>query len=118
MRRYDDPVDVVRGQVGDIEAPAQFVWRTRLWRVCAVVSHWVETGPWWEHADVHDLLGVRDGRDGGEEASTSAVSVASLLGERDVWRVEAARGRLGSRAVVDLSFDWATGEWRLVRCLD
>ncbi len=114
MRRYDDPVDVVRGHVGDIEAPAQFVWRTRLWRVCAVVSHWIETGPWWEHPDVHDLLGA--GKAAGTR--TGAVSVASLLGEREVWRVEAARGRVGSRAVVDLSFDWASGEWRLVRCLD
>jgi hypothetical protein len=114
MRRYDDPVHVVRGRVDDVEAPAQFVWRDRLWRVCAVVAQWVETGPWWEHPDVSRLLGVAD--EAGE--GSSAVSVASLLGEREVWRVEAARGRLGTRAVVDLSFDWASGEWWLVRCLD
>lgn len=117
MRRYDDHVDVVRGQVDGVEAPAQFMWRARLWRVCAVVSHWVETGPWWEHRDVHNLLGVGD-HGAGRGTPDGAVSVASLLAERDVWRVEAGRGRTGSRAVVDLSFDWATGEWRLVRCLD
>ena len=113
MRRYDDPVQVVRGRVGEVEAPAQFVWRERLWRVCAVVAQWVETGPWWEHPDVHGLLGVAD-----ENREAGAVSVAALLGECEVWRVEAARGRLGSRAVVDLSFDSARGEWRVVRCLD
>src|SRR4051812_38541367 len=45
MRRYDDPVDVRRGQVaagaGDtavlVEGPEQFLWRGRLWRVSAVV---------------------------------------------------------------------------------
>ncbi|MDQ3165349.1 MAG: DUF6504 family protein [Actinomycetota bacterium] len=105
MRRYDDPVAVVRGRVADIEAPAQFMWRGRLWRVFAVVSTWVETGPWWE-------------REGEAGTQCGEVSAAGLLAEREVWRVEAARGRRGARAVVDLSFDWARGEWRLVRCLD
>jgi len=113
MRRYDDPVQVVRGRVGEGEAPAHFVWRERVWRVCAVAAQWVETGPWWEHRDVHGLLGSDDAGEG-----SGAVSVAALLAEREVWRVEAARGRLGTRAVVDLSFDWSSGEWRLVRCLD
>ncbi len=113
MRRYDDLVDVVRGQVDNLEAPEQFVWRERLWRVCAVVSSWVETGTWWEHRDVSALLGVWTAGEG-----SAAVSVASLLGGREVWRVEAARGRLGTRAVVDLSFDWSSGSWRLGRCLD
>jgi len=114
MRRYDDPVEVVRGHVAGLEAPAQFVWREQLWRVCAVVSTWVETGAWWEHRDVASLLGV-GGEDGGK---SGAVSLASLLAEKEMWRVEAGRGRLGTRAVVDLCFDWSSGIWRLVRCLD
>ena len=121
MRRYDDPVEVVRGHVDGLEAPAQLVWREQLWRVCAVVSTWVETGAWWEHRDVASLLGV--GGEGAEDAEgaesdAGAVSVASLLAEKEMWRVEAARGRLGTRAVVDLCFDWSSGTWRLVRCLD
>jgi hypothetical protein len=43
-----------------------------------------------------------------------------LAVEREVWRVEAARGMavdLG-RGVFDLVFDWADGSWRLTRCLD
>jgi len=113
MRRYAAPVDVVRGHVDGVEGPAQFVWRARPWRVCAIVATWVETGSWWEHDGIHGLLGVGEG-----EAETAVTSVAALLGEREMWRVEASRGRLGARAVVDLSFDWASGDWRLVRCLD
>ncbi len=108
MRRYDDPVEVRRGMVpgpgGDQEGPAQFLWRGRLWKVCDVVAHWVETGPWWQ---------------------SSAVP-ADLLGEREVWRVEAARGLAAARAtgaergagMFDLVYDWADGSWQLVRCED
>ena len=45
MRQYDDPVEVRRGEAED---PDQFLWRGRLWKVRAVVAHWVETGPWWQ----------------------------------------------------------------------
>ena len=48
MRRYDDPVEVRKGMVGGTEAPEQFLWRGRLWKVSDVVAHWVETGPWWQ----------------------------------------------------------------------
>jgi hypothetical protein len=45
-----------------------------------------------------------------------------LAAEREVWRVEASRGRLsaegGGGGVFDLLFDWAEGTWRLARCLD
>ena len=47
MRQYDDPVEVRRGETED---PDQFLWRGRLWKVRAVVAHWVETGPWWQSA--------------------------------------------------------------------
>jgi hypothetical protein len=44
-----------------------------------------------------------------------------LLAEREVWRVEAARGisaaRMGA-GVFDLVFDWADGTWKLTRCED
>ena len=60
MRQYDDPVEVRRGEAED---PDQFLWRGRLWKVRAVVAHWVETGPWWQGA-----TGAGAGADGGGAA--------------------------------------------------
>jgi hypothetical protein len=102
MRQYDDPVEVRRGEAED---PDQFLWRGRLWKVRAVVAHWVETGPWWQ----------------GDSGA-----VADLVAERELWRVEAGRGMPGGRqasdpqayGVFDLSFDWTDGRWQLVGCLD
>jgi hypothetical protein len=116
MRRYDDPVEVRRGLVGEAElgdGPEQFLWRGRLWKVYAVVAHWVETGPWWQSADAKAVLGAEP---------TAPVGVRDPLGEREVWRVEAGRGALAAgelgKGVFDLSFDWAEGAWRLARCVD
>jgi hypothetical protein len=46
-----------------------------------------------------------------------------LLAEREVWRVEASRGRAVATepdggGVFDLSFDWNDGTWLLVGCAD
>ena len=128
MRRYDDPVEVRRGLVDEVEAPEQFVWRDRLWRVCAVVSHWVETGPWWEQRGITDLLAqsVPEPSDVGADHSGATVPGSLLLAEREVWRVDAARGRhgigtdpsSGLRGTFDLTYDSDTGQWHLTRCLD
>ena len=108
MRQYDDPVEVRRGEAED---PDQFLWRGRLWKVRAVVAHWVETGPWWQ---------------GGSDGEPSR-TVTDLVAERELWRVEAGRGIQGGRqqagdqqsyGVFDLSFDWTDGRWQLVGCLD
>jgi hypothetical protein len=120
MRRYDEPVEVRRGVVagaaGQVEGPEQFLWKGRLWKVCAVVAHWMETGPWWQSQDVAPLLG-----DDAEGAPEAGASVHDLLAEREVWRVEAARGMTASalgHGVFDLAFDWARGDWLLTRCAD
>ena len=148
MRRYDDPVEVRRGMVagpgGTQEGPEQFLWRGRLWKVCDVMAHWVETGAWWRSrgagavlgTDLEDAVapvGVGGGSRSGVAATagSSAPSVSGdLLAEREVWRVEAARGLVaaravgpdgspgGGRGVFDLTFDWADGSWRLTRCAD
>ena len=132
MRRYDDPVEVRKGMVagadGVVEGPEQFLWHGRLWKVCGVVAHWVETGPWWQSREVAPVLGAEPGTgpepgpgtvpDPGPERSAS---VHDLLAEREVWRVEAARGLAASgagRGVFDLAFDWDRGSWQLTRCLD
>lgn len=103
MRQYRDPVEVRRG---DAEDPDQFLWRGRLWKVRAVVAHWVETGPWWQGAG-------GDGRAG---------TTTDLVAERELWRVEAGRGLQQADAetygVFDLSFDWTDGRWQLVGCQD
>jgi hypothetical protein len=120
MRRYGDLVDVRRGMVGGIEAPEQFVWRQRLWVVCAVIGQWVETGTWWEQAPVRSLLGTEP------DPSADGPRSCELLAEREMWRVEAARGRSAYSAswsagwcgVFDLAFAWQEGQWRLVHALD
>jgi hypothetical protein len=110
MRQYDDPVEVRRGETED---PDQFLWRGRLWKVRAVVAHWVETGPWWQTA-------VRPG--GGPAGAQADPAAVDLVAERELWRVEAGRGMPSaaqeSYGVFDLSFDWTDGRWQLVGCLD
>ena len=39
-------------------------------------------------------------------------------GEREVWRVEASRGRDHGAGIYDLCFDWAAGGWTLLRAQD
>jgi len=76
--------------------------------VRAVLAHWVETSPWW--------LGAEEAEPG-----------ADLLGERELWRVEAGRGPgrglttdapAHTSGVFDLSFSWNDGCWQLVGCAD
>ncbi len=148
MRMYDEPIEVRRGLVAGQEAPEQFIWRGRLWVVRDVVSHWVETGAWWDQEGIAALLGV-----GAEEAGvtrgggvTAVPLGADLLAESERWRVEAMAGRQRwSRAnrltkpwgapsgqprsgedddadrgygVFDLAFDWTQAQWRLIGCAD
>jgi hypothetical protein len=96
-RRYDDPVEVRRRD----EEPAEFVWRGRLYVIRGVLAHWIETAPWWAAR--------------GAEGSTA---LALDGAEREVWRVEASRGRSFGTGVYDVSFDWAAGGWTLRRALD
>lgn len=138
MRRYDEPVEVRRGPVPGWpgEGPAQLLWRGRLWKVRAVVAYWVETGPWWQHAHVHAVIGSEESSAEGSAGTGGTALLEELLGEREVWRVEAGRGpgrpdpqRLqGSQephepatpttGVLELTHDTAEGRWQLVGCTD
>lgn len=137
MRRYDDPVEVRVGLVDGVEAPAQFCWHDRLWQVRALVAHWVETAPWWHQPAVRGLLGVHDDAGAADEGSADRLgdgaadaghavmvssptvpSVAALIAEQEVWRVDAGPGRLGARGVFELVRAGETGQWRLTGCED
>lgn len=130
MRRYDDPVDVRRGMVDGSEGPEQFLWHGRLWKVHSVLAHWVETGAWWDSPGARATLGVEartavartDGAGPPGEGSGPLAVLSELTAEREVWRVEASRGRAGAAhgggGVFDLLFDWADGSWRLTGCVD
>jgi hypothetical protein len=126
MRRYDDPVDVRKGRVsgagGPIEGPEQFLWKGRLWKVSAVVAQWVETGAWWRSSGVHAVLGAEAATGPTTDTATDPPVRTDLSAEREVWRVEAARGRAAradeGAGIFDLVFDWSDGTWRLSRCLD
>ena len=118
MRRYDDPVEVRKGPE---ESPEQFLWRGKLWKVRAVLAHWVETGSWWQSADARAVLGTDDTAPLVEEGALAPVTrsgdrTGDLLGERELWRVEAGDNSNGG--VFDLSFDWSDGSWQLVGCVD
>jgi hypothetical protein len=120
VRRYDDPVEVRKGVVGDsinggeIEAPEQFLWHGRLWKVRDVLAHWVETGPWWQSSGVRAVIGSDEA---GSAVPGSGVGRVDLLGERELWRVEAGVGPTSS-GIFDLCFDWSDGHWQLVGCVD
>jgi hypothetical protein len=113
VRRYDDPVEVRKGWVsgpGHVgEGPEQFLWRGRLWQVRAVLAHWVETGSWWQSTGARAVIGSEEAGD---------LTAPDLLAERELWRVEASRGRTEGGGVFDLSFDWGDGQWQLVGCAD
>ncbi len=114
MRRYDDPVDVRKGWVTGVEGPEQFLWHGRLWKVRAVLAHWVETAPWWQSSGGQAVAG--------SDEPAPGTPGTDLLVERELWRVEAGPGRVAEGrpdgGVFDLSFDWTEGAWLLVGCAD
>ncbi len=92
MRHYVEPVEVRSGTVSGIEGPAQFLWRHRLYLVRDVLGFWVESSSWWR--------------------------TGSGFAERQVWRVEAGRGRHVSRVVADLAMNPVDDTWLLLRTYD
>ena len=130
MRRYDDPVETRMGLVSGVEGPEQFLWRGRLWKVRAVIAHWVETGPWWQAGGARAVIGSDEPGSGSTRSGGADLCSPDLLGERELWRVEAGRGAgrpvgvevddpaVDGGGVFDLAFDWSDGRWALVGCAD
>ena len=120
-RRYHEPVEVRRGLVAGAEAPAEFLWRDRLFVVRDVLSHWVETGSWWASAALAGVYGLdaEPATPGGPAGPGESVDAGlGGDGERELWRVEAGAGRGGLSGVFDLSLDSTTGQWLLRRSHD
>ena len=93
-----------------VEGPEQFLWRGRLWKVRAVLAHWVETGPWWQSPAVRAVIGSDEaGRARRRGRLRAAPAPPTCSVERELWRVEAGRGRDAAGGVFDLSFDWDAG---------
>ena len=121
-RRYADPIDVQRAVQDGQVTPTSFLWRGRLYLVRGVLGHWWERRPWWTAAAgraVHGeaVHGEADalviGPDPGAGAGT----------DREVWRVEASRGRSFGTGVYDLCTAGtgpagAGGGWHLIRVVD
>ena len=57
-----------------------------------MLAHWVETGSWWQSADARAVIGSDDTGDAPVETRWRRSGGRDLLGERELWRVEAAAG--------------------------
>lgn len=140
MRRYEEPVEV--RPAADGERPGSFLWHGRLYVVRDVLGHWRERRAWWASAAARAVHGVDaagagapvvDGVPGGAGDGLPAEPDGEVRGprvavvpEREVWRVEASRGRAHGSGVFDLCREvvaevGASGRsqpWRLVRVAD
>lgn len=124
MRVHNDPIAVrvpIAAEPGS--APTQFVWRQRLWRVLAVQRSWVEASAWWDDPRVRRARGqdaaTRWSNDLGGPSPPQeqrAQIDGDLLGERQIWRVEAAPGAAGEVGVYELAC--RGDDWRLRTVID
>ena len=141
-RRCEEAIEVRRGD----DAPRQFLWRSRLYLVRAVLASWTESGGWWHGPAARPLFDADDAtprpgggrsddlvlatipaapkwgqRAWGEPAPDVGASVGGVAvddGERECWRVEAGVSSSAGTGVYDLSFDWGAGVWTISRVLD
>ena len=141
VRRHDEVIEVRQGRIGEgiaglepaadpllLEGPCQFLWRERLWRVLQVQARWVESGAWWDSPGVRAARGdwepdpVDPFAPGASVPGASApggpVDDEDLLCEQEVWRVEAACGRVFSRGVYELVHGLGNQTWRLRTVMD
>ena len=144
MRRYEDPVEVRRGPVGstldlgtDGGADAYTDAHRRQGAGAVPLARPALEGPGGARPLGRDRVVVElAGRPGGDRLREAESTVdepepvprplGDLLTERELWRVEAGRGRAvggpdgetDTGGVFDLAFDWADGCWQLVGCMD
>lgn len=119
VHRYDDEVEV---RVL-LTAPETFLWRGRVYRVRQVLGHWFERRAWWTEPAVRAVHGEEGaGAPGPSSAAAAEMSsgeMSSLVGDQEVWRVEAGAGRSAATGVYDLGRAPGPGRpWRLLRVDD
>ncbi|MGB3955055.1 MAG: DUF6504 family protein [Brooklawnia sp.] len=119
MRVRNEPISV---RVSPDCAPTQFIWRARLWRVLAVQRRWVEAGAWWDDPRVRRARGqdaaTRWSNELGEPGPPREPELpdGDLLGDRTVWRVEAAAGAGADVGIYELACRGS--DWRLRTVID
>ena len=100
-RRYGEPIDVRSDSARGV--PESFLWRGRVYLVREVLDHWWERHAWWAAPAARAVHG--DGESSGGVEAAKAATRSALGGEREIWRVEACRGRQGATGVFDLCHD-------------
>jgi hypothetical protein len=100
-RRYGEPIDVRSDLARGV--PESFLWRGRVYLVREVLDHWWERHAWWAAAAARAVHGEGESSGGAEAAK--AATRSALGSEREIWRVEACRGRQGAIGVFDLCHD-------------
>lgn len=100
-RRYGEPIDVRSDTAREV--PESFLWRGRVYLVREVLDHWWERHAWWAAPAARAVHGEGELSGGAEGAKTATRS--ALGSEREIWRVEACRGRQGAIGVFDLCHD-------------
>lgn len=119
MRVRNEPISV---RVTPDCVPTQFVWRRRLWRVLSVQRSWVEAGAWWDDPRVRRARGqdaaTRWSNELNEPAPAHELAMpdGDLLGDRRVWRVEAAAGESAATGIYELACRGS--DWRLRTVID
>ena len=100
-RVYGEPVGVRAREDG---RPTRFVWRGRLYTVCAILEHWVVNREWWR---APGSAGERS-----EEADRDERG-EWVRPELEFWRVEASSGPGMTAGIYELRREAATGAWTL-----
>lgn len=110
-----EPVNVLRRA----DEPAHFLWRGRLYAVRSVRAHWFE-----EHRSGGPSPVGPAPADAGEPAGSAGLRGRPDDGgvraphDRELWRVEAAAGRMAPTGVYDLCLAWPDGDWTLASVLE
>lgn len=120
-RWYGEPVVVRPAEAGISHGPAfrpsAFLWRGKVYVVRDVLGHWLERRAWWAGSAAQALHG--DGDPAPDRDRPTNPSGVALDIEREIWRVEASRGRVFGSGVFDLCRDSASSdEWRLLHVSD
>ena len=136
MRTYGEVISIRTGSAGGdaggsqfsggVAVGNQFLWRSRIYVVRAVLAHWVESGIWWTSLQRQSKPRVIPS--GSVDDVPVEPSITRDVGatERWVWRVEAAAGSSSPIGVYDVACEirgaraaeLAHGQWRLARALD